>query len=164
MAEHIVPVPPGTGAPDFTLRDGRGVSILLPSLRGHPVVLAFYPFDWEPVSREQLTLYQDYLVEVARFSACLLGISIDHPWSHEAFARDARIRFPLLSDFLPRGAVSRLYGVYEEREEVSARALFVIDRQGIIRFSQAYPRPLNPGVDDLLTTLEAMAPGEESTG
>jgi alkyl hydroperoxide reductase subunit AhpC len=123
----------------------------------HPVVLVFYPLDWEPVSREQLTLYQEYLPEFGRLGACLLGISVDHAFSHEAFARDVRISFPLLSDFLPRGVCSRSYGVYREREEASARALFVIDGQGIIRFSSTYPDLLNPGVNDILKTLEALA-------
>jgi alkyl hydroperoxide reductase subunit AhpC len=77
--------------------------------------------------------------------------------SHAAFARAAQLRFPLLADFQPRGAVARRYGVYREAQGVSARALFVLDRRGTIRFSEAYPDALNPGVNDLLTTLEALA-------
>jgi alkyl hydroperoxide reductase subunit AhpC len=57
----------------------------------------------------------------------------------------------------PRWAISRAYGVYREQEETTARALFVVDREGIIRFSAVYPDLLNPGVDDLLRVLEAMA-------
>ena len=61
----------------------------------------------------------------------------------------------------PKGMVSQLYGVYREKEEVTGRALFVIDRGGIIRFSQSYPDLLNPGVDDLLTALEEMSMEEK---
>src|SRR5258708_24767704 len=91
-----------------------------------------------------------------RLGARLLGISVDHVYCHAAFARDAQLRFPLLADFQPRGGVARQYGVYRDGQGVSARALFVLDRQGRIRFSHAYPDFLNPGVDDVLTTLEAL--------
>lgn len=73
-------------------------------LREHPIVLVFYPFDWEPVSRDQLWLYHDYGDDFATFGAHMLGMPTDHVYSHEAFARDAQIRFPLLADVKPRGA------------------------------------------------------------
>jgi peroxiredoxin len=164
MRVPIAPQLPGIVAPDFTLPRTPRACLALRSLRGQPVVLAFYPLDWEPVSREQLALYQDYAGAFARFGAHLLGISTDHALSHEAFAHAAGIRFPLLADFHPRGAVARAYMVYREDEGMSARALFVLDRQGLIRFSQAYPDLLNPGVDELLTTLEALARDGEHPG
>jgi alkyl hydroperoxide reductase subunit AhpC len=129
------------------------------------LVLVFYPMDWEPVSREQLTLYQAYADTFARLGARLLGISCDHVYSHEAFAREARLGFPLLADVQPRGAVARRYGVFREAPGVSARALFVLDTLRVIRFIKAYPDALNPGVDELLTTLEALTAGDaQSTG
>ena len=131
--------------------------VMLHGFDGRAVVLAFYPMDWEPVSREQLTLYQAYADAFARLEASLLGISVDHVHSHAAFARDAGLRFPLLADFQPRGRVARRYGVFRAAQGVSARALFVLDARRVVRFSKAYPDPLNPGVDALLTTLEALA-------
>ncbi len=165
MDGQLAPLPPGTMAPDFSLLCSPQAHLALHYLYGRPVVLVFYPLDWEPVSREQLALYQDYEDDFRCLGARLLGISIDHCLSHAAFAHDARIHFPLLADFQPRGAVARMYGVYREEQGVAARALFVLDCQAIIRFSQAYPDLLNPGVDDLLTMLEALAgdgthPGE----
>lgn len=148
---------PGTIAPDFALPHTPQAHVTLHSLLSHPVVLVFYPMDWEPVSREQLVLYQHYADAFARFGTRLLGISVDHAASHAAFARDVQIRFPLLADFQPRGAVARRYGVYRESHGVSARALFVVGPPGIIRFSEVYPDLLNPGVDDILTTLETLA-------
>ena len=153
----LVPLPAGTIAPNFALRHTFQTHLSLASLRGNPIILVFYPSDWEPVSREQLTLYQEYAGEFARYGASLIGISVDQTWSHAAFAADARLDFPLLADFQPRGAVARMYGVYRPREGVSARALFVLDREGIIRFGQVYPDQLDPGVDGILTTLEALA-------
>lgn len=121
------------------------------------VVLVFYPMDWEPVSREQLAFYRDFSGDFEGFGADVLGISTDHVYSHVAFARDAQIRFQLLADVEPRGASARQYGVYHSSCGVSARAPFVLDGQGIVRFSKAYPDLLNPGVDELLTTLETLA-------
>lgn len=119
----------------------------------------FYPADWEPVSEQQLTLYQEHLAAFARLGAVLLAVSTDHIWCHGAFARVAGLHYPLLADFQPRGRVARQYGVFREAHGVSARALFVLDAQRVIQFSKAYPDQLNPGVDELLTTLEALAAG-----
>lgn len=160
----IAPLAPGTVAPDFTLPQTPQARLALRGLRGQPVVLAFYPMDWEPVSAEQLALYRDYSADFDRFGARLLGLSIDHAHSHAAFARATRLRFPLLADFQPRGAVARAYGVYCEGGGTSARALFVLDRRGLIRLSRAYPDPENPGVDELLTTLEALAARDHPAG
>jgi peroxiredoxin len=159
---QIVPLSVGLLAPDLTLPHSAHVSVALHALSGHPVVLVFYPYDWEPVSREQLTLYQDFASEFDRLSARLLGISVDHVYSHEAFARAAQIHFPLLADVRPHGETARRYGVYRQALGVSARALFVLDGRHMIRFSKAYPDALNPGVGELLTTLEAIAQDNES--
>ncbi|HET8907229.1 MAG TPA: peroxiredoxin family protein [Ktedonobacterales bacterium] len=153
----LAPLPVGTLAPDFSLPHMPLAHVALHGLRGSPIVLVFYPMDWEPVSREQLRLYQDFGDDFAGFGAHVLGISTDHVYSHEAFARDAQIRFPLLADVEPRGACARQYGVYRTSRGVSARATFVLDRQGVVRFGKAYPDLLNPGVDELLTTLETLA-------
>jgi peroxiredoxin len=156
MDNYLSPLPPGTLAPDFTLHQTPWLRLSLHRLTGHPTILAFYPAAFEPVSREQLTLYQEFLPQFDRFGAHVLGICVDHAWCHDAFTRETGLHFPLLSDTSARGVVSRLYGVYREHEEVSARALFVIDRSGIIRFSQTYPDLFNPGVDDVLTVHEAL--------
>jgi len=160
MDEHIVPLPPGTAAPDFTLRRAPFAWVSLADYRGRRrVILVFYPGDWEPVSREQLMLYQEYLPAWGRLQADLVGLSTDHLWSHAAFARDAQLRFPLLADCCPAGAVARAYGVYQERAGHSGRALVVLDEQGVIRWSRAYPLRVNPGVDGILCALEALGPG-----
>ena len=171
----LAPLPVGARAPDFTLtqvihgiqvQGTPGISLfrLRRVGRNQALVFVFYPLDWEPVSREQLTLYQGYADTFHGLGARLLGISSDHVYSHEAFARDAQLRFPLLADFHPRGQVARQYGVWRETQEVSARALFVLDRKQIIRFGKVYPDQLNPGVGELLTTLEALAAEDEPSG
>jgi peroxiredoxin len=164
----LAPLLVGTSAPDFSLPQTWNTSVALHSPQDphrRLTVLVFYPMDWEPVSREQLTLYQDYGDEFEGLGARLLGISTDHVFSHEAFAHDAQIHFPLLADFSRRGSVAQAYGVYRDAAAVSARALFVVDQRRVIRFSQVYPDLLNPGVGDLLSVLETLAQeGEETTG
>jgi len=168
MSRQLSPLPPGTPAPNFTLPRSSYASVSLADARGHRVILVFYPADWEPVSEQQLTLYQAYLAAFARLGAVLLAVSTDHIWCHGAFARAAGLHYPLLADVQPRGRVARQYGVFREAQGVSARALFVLDAQRVIQFSKAYPDQLNPGVDELLTTLEALAAeaadGDERAG
>ena len=150
------PLAAGTPAPDFSLRTTPDQTIALSDLHGRPVVLVFYPADWSPVCGDQLALYQEILPELQRFNAQLLGISVDGVWCHLAYARDRKLAFPLLSDFEPKGAVSRLYGAYQDKVGESARALFVIDEGGIIRWSHLSPVGINPGADGILRALEAM--------
>lgn len=162
MDEQTTPLPPGTPAPDFTLPRSHHASLSLNDFRGRRVVLVFYPADWEPVSREQLALYQEYAPTLQGLNADLIGISTDGIWCHTAFARDAGVRFPLLADSHPKGAVARAYGVYLERKESSSRALFVLDERGLIRWSQVYPSPVNPGVDGILCALETTGAIEDA--
>lgn len=154
MDESPTPLPPGTPAPGFALPRSAHASVSLGDFRGRRLVLAFYPADWEPVSREQLALYDEYAPAFRGLRAEVVGVSPDGIWSHAAFAREAGIRFPLLSDSHPKGAVARAYDVYLEHKGSSGRALFIIDGRGIIRWSRAYPVPVNPGVDGILCTLE----------
>ena len=161
MDELCSPLPPGIPAPDFTLPRSRYAAVSLADVRGRRVILVFYPADWEPVSWEQLTLYQDHLAGFGRLGAVLFAVSTDHIWCHSAFARAAGIHYPLLADAHPKGAVSRAYGVYDEQAGASARALFVLDARGVIHWSQTCPAAINPGVGGILTALEAMG-GEEA--
>jgi len=131
--------------------------VSLADFRGHPVVLVFYPADWSPVCGDQLALYNELLGEFAKYDAVVLGISVDGAWCHLAFASNRKSRIPLLSDFEPKGAVARKYGAYREQEGVSERALFVIDKDGYVRWSYVSPIGINPGADGILKALEDLA-------
>ena len=154
----MTPLPPGTLAPGFTLSVTPDQAVSLNELRGKPVVLTFYPADWSPVCGDQMSLYNELLPQFHKFGAEILGISVDGIWSHIAFAKDRRLHFPLLADFEPKGAVARLYGVYNAREGNCERALFVIDNGGVIRWSYVSPAGINPGADGILDALEALNP------
>jgi peroxiredoxin len=103
-----------------------------------------------------VALYNEILPEFERHGAQILGISVDGVWCHKAFTDNRKLRFPLLSDFEPKGAVARRYGVYREGEGITERALFVIDHDGIIRWSYVSPIGVNPGADGILRALEAL--------
>ena len=147
---------PGSKAPDFTLKTTPDQSVSLRDFRGGPVVLAFYPADWSPVCSDQMGLYAQVMPEFKKFEAEILGISVDGIWTHLAFAKDRKLNFPLLADFEPKGAVSRAYGAYEDRAGESARALFVIDSKGIVRWSYLSPDGVNPGAEGILAALERL--------
>ena len=146
----------GTPAPDFTLHVTPDQMLSLKELRGRPVILAFYPADWSPVCGDQMALYNEILPEFHRFNAELMGISVDGVWCHAAFSRDRKLHFPLLADFEPKGAVSKLYGAFRDGEGVSDRALFVIDKKGTISWSYLSPIAVNPGADGILEALESL--------
>jgi peroxiredoxin len=146
----------GQRAPDFTLQATPDQSITLSELRGRPVVLVFYPADWSPVCGDQIGLYNELLGEFAQYRAQILGISVDGVWCHAAFTRERKLHFPLLADFEPKGAVARLYEVYETRSGVSERALFVLDTEGVIRWRHVSPIGINPGADGILRALQVL--------
>jgi peroxiredoxin len=97
------------------------------------------------------------MTEFGRLNAKILGISVDGVWCHLAFAKDRKLTFPLLSDFEPKGRVSKQYGAYEWDVGESARALFVIDRKGVVSWSYLSPIGINPGAEGILSALEALA-------
>src|SRR3979411_2953016 len=127
MTDTTGALQPRTQAPDFTLHSTPDQRMSLRELKGHRVVLAFYPADWSPVCGDQMALYNEILDEFQEFQAELLGISVDGAWCHGAFARQNKLHFPLLSDFEPKGAVARAFGVYDEKDGTCERALFVIN-------------------------------------
>jgi peroxiredoxin len=147
----------GTPAPDFALHSTPDQQVRLSDLRGKPVVLVFYPADWSPVCSDQLALYNELLPEFYEFDAQVIGISVDGIWSHLAFSKDRKFHTPLLSDFEPKGAVARLYGVYDEKSGEAERALLVLDAEGVIRWSYVSPVGINPGADGILKALALIA-------
>ncbi len=157
MPQNKTVLKPGIEAPDFTLSRTPDQKISLSDLRGQPVILVFYPADWSPVCGDQLALYAELKDEFAKYNAVLLGISVDGAWCHLEFAKGRKYPFALLSDFEPKGAIAKAYGVYRENDGTSERALFVLDREGIIRWSYVSPVGINPGADGILKALEPLA-------
>ena len=161
------PLPAGAQAPPFKLPfapDPTPTSspfstahrLSLADFRGRNVVLAFYPADFTPVCGDELAIFNELLSEIERLDAQMLGISVDSKWCHEAFARERRLRFPLLADSHPKGEVCRAYHAYREEEGLAERALYVIDGVGNIFWSYLSPLDENPGADGALDALERL--------
>jgi peroxiredoxin len=151
----------GTKAPDFTLPTTPDQKVSLLEFKGRNVILVFYPADWSPVCGDQLALYNELREQFEGFNALLLAISVDGLWCHLAFEKDRSFHLTLLSDFEPKGKVAKLYGVYRDQDGTTERALFVIDGEGIIRYSYVSPVGVNPGAAGILKTLRAIAAEEE---
>lgn len=152
----------GTAAPNFNLYATPDQKLKLADFRGKRLILAFYPADWSPVCSDQITLYNETLDIFHEYNAEILGISVDSKWSHLAFAQARNIHFPLLSDFEPKGEVSKKYGAYNEIDGRSNRALFVIDEEGIIQWCYLSPDGINPGADGIIDALEGMQSKEKT--
>ena len=147
---------PGITAPDFTLRTTPNQSISLNQYRGNPVILVFYPADFSPVCGDEMTLFNELLPEFQRLNAEVMGISVDGVWCHLAFSKEKNLKIPLLADFEPKGEVAKKYGVYRKKDGIAERALFLLDKDGIIRYSYVSPIGVNPGADGVLKALESI--------
>jgi peroxiredoxin len=138
MTKQLALLPPGLRAPPFVLPCSEHHSFALADARGSTLVVVFCPGAWEPVSACHLVLLQEFLPEIRRLGCLVVAISVESVWSQLAFARERRLQFPLLSDLRPPWRVARSYGVYSDALGASARAIFVIDGGGFIRWSHAF--------------------------
>lgn len=132
----------GEKAPDFTLPSDswKNEVSLEEARREGPVVLFFYPGDWSSVCTDQMSQVQQEIGRFEEKGARVLGVSVDSPWSHRAWAEERGIEFPLLSDF--KRVVVGEYGV-EHEAGFPERAYFVIDREGVVR-----ARKIEDSIDD----------------
>ena len=145
----------GEKAPDFSLPDQDGNEVSLADFAGRKVVLVFYPGDFSSVCSDQLGVYQEVLGEIEAKGAALVGISVDSSDSHRAFRERLNLEMPLLADFHPKGEVARAYGVYSDEYGKSARALFLIDENGVVRWAyESHPLKV-PGANLIFDALAA---------
>jgi peroxiredoxin len=146
----------GSPAPDFSLLATPDQRVSLSEFDG-PVVLIFYPADWSPVCSDELSVFTAAGKLFHDRGAQLLGISVDGAWCHEVYKDQRKLGFPLLADFNPKGEVAKAYDVYREHDGTSERALFVIDREKNVAWSDVSPVGVNPGADGALRAVEALA-------
>jgi len=126
----------GTPAPDFTLRDQHGQSIQLSSYRaGKAVVVMFYPFAFSSVCTGELCEVRDSLPSFESDAVQVLAISCDPVYALRVFAERDGLTFPLLSDFWPHGATAMAYGVFNEDRGCADRSTYIVDRDGLVRWS-----------------------------
>jgi mycoredoxin-dependent peroxiredoxin len=127
----------GAEAPDFTLRDQNQQEISLSAFRGSKnVLLVFFPLAFTGICQGELDEVRDHLPEYENDDTATLAISVGPPPTHKVWATQSGFLFPILSDFWPHGAVSKAYGVFNDDAGFSNRGTFVVDRSGIIKFSE----------------------------
>jgi peroxiredoxin len=126
----------GSVAPDFTLRDQFGQDVTLSSYRGEKAVaVVFYPYAFSGVCTSEMAGIRDRLADLMTFGSEVLALSCDPVYSLRAFADADGLNFPLLSDFWPHGEVSRAYGVLDEDRGCPTRSSYVVDKDGVVRWS-----------------------------
>jgi mycoredoxin-dependent peroxiredoxin len=136
----------GTEAPDFELPSSEltpegkpGKKISLSAYRGKKnVVLAFYPLDFSPTCSSEHACFRDDSVKLESADAQVLGLSVDSAWAHFAFAKQLGIRYPLLADFHPKGAVAESFGLYNDERGFAYRATVIVDKKGKVAWAQQH--------------------------
>ncbi|WP_245953540.1 peroxiredoxin [Arthrobacter silvisoli] len=130
----------GEVAPDFELVNQYGEPVRLSTLRGHNVVLVFFPFAFSGICTGELCEIRDNLAVFEDANATVLGISVDSKFAQRAYAEKEGYSFELLADFWPHGEVARSYGVFDDGTGMALRGTFIIDAAGIIRYVVVNPR------------------------
>jgi peroxiredoxin len=154
--EMSMPIEVGQPAPDFTLRGNDDKDHKLSDMKGKNVVLAFYPLDFSPVCTNEHVCFRDDLTQFQSLNAEVLGISVDSTWAHKAFAKQLELQFPLLADFHPKGAVADKFGLYLSERGIAARAVVVLDKEGIVRFVKQYDIPTVPDTKEVVAAVQAL--------
>ena len=144
----------GQTAPDFTLPNQDKKEVKLSDFAGKKnVVLVFYPLDWSPVcTNEHVCLVND-MKAFETLDAEVLGVSVDSVWSHKAFADKMGIKYSLLADFHPKGAMSEKYGVYLADKGITGRAIVIVGRNGKVAWIKNYDIPVVPDVKEVAAAL-----------
>ena len=149
-------LPAGHLAPDFTLRDQYGQDVTLSAFRGRKAVaLLFFPYAFSGVCTDEMGGIARRLADFLTFDTEVLAISCDAVYSLRAFSDADGLHFPLLSDFWPHGAVSRSYGVLDERTGSPRRSSYVVDKAGVLRWSVHNEGPVGRDLDEHLARLRA---------
>jgi peroxiredoxin len=149
----------GSKAPDFTLTNQERQPVKLSEQRGKPVVLAFFPAAFSSVCTKELCTFRDSLARLNQAQAQVYGISVDTFFTLKAFHDQQGYNFPLLSDFNKQAI--RDYGVFNEDmiglKGIAKRAVFVIDKDGIVRHREVLEDARNePNYDAVFKALAAM--------
>lgn len=149
----------GQQAPDFALVDTDLKPRSLKDFRGRPVVLAFFPAAFTGVCEKELCTFRDGLGSLGTLDAQVLGISVDSPFANKAFAAKNTLNFPLLAD-VSREAIQRYDVVFQDLAgikgfTVAKRAVFVIDKGGVVRYKWVAPEPkVEPNYADVTEAVK----------
>lgn len=177
-------IPVGSQAPDFALKDNHGRTVRLSDLRagidagieagiegdrggdgdrdgegagdGRNVLLVFYPFAFTGVCTGELHALRDALPDFVNGDTQLLAVSTDSIHTLRIFAEQEGLEYPLLSDFWPHGEIARAYGIFDEEKGCALRGTFIIDKQGVVRWSVVNGLPDARDLDEYVKALAAL--------
>ena len=140
--------PPAVGqtAPDFTLPSTSGEKVTLSSLRGKPVLLAFFPLAFSGTCTAELCDMRDHHDQFAARGVTVVPISVDHTYSLKAYKEHHHMKTDMLSDF--NREVAKLYGVFLPERNYANRAYFLVDKDGVIRWEHVEENPSHKRTDD----------------
>jgi peroxiredoxin len=148
----------GTAAPDFELNDQNGNKVSLASFKGKKnVVLLFIPFAFTGTCTGELCAMRDDLSAFQNENVELLAVSCDSMFTQRIWAEKEGYKFPVLADFWPHGAVAQAYGIFDEARGCALRGTFVIDKEGIVRWSVVNGLGDARSNDDYKAALAALA-------
>jgi peroxiredoxin len=149
-----MPISVGQTAPEFSLKDQSMQEVKLADYRGKKnVVMVFYPLDWSPVCTNEHACMVNDMKKFESLDAQVLGLSVDSAWSHKAYAEKMGIRYPLLADFQPRGAVAEKFGVYLADKGITGRAIAIINKAGNVAWFKQYDIPVVPDLNEVVQAL-----------
>ncbi|MFI8252795.1 peroxiredoxin [Streptomyces filamentosus] len=147
----------GTKAPDFELKDNHGRTVKLSDFRGEKnVVLLFYPFAFTGVCTGELCELRDNLPKFVNDDTQLLAVSNDSIHTLRVFAEQEGLEYPLLSDFWKHGDASRAYGVFDEEKGCAVRGTFIIDKEGVVRWTVVNGLPDARDLNAYVKALETL--------
>lgn len=144
----------GQIAPDFSLMNQDKKEVKLSDFAGKKnVVLVFYPLDWSPTCTEEHVCLVNGMKPFESLDAEVLGVSVDSVWSHKAYAEKMGIKYSLLADFQPRGAMSEKYGVFLADKGITGRSIVIVNKSGKVAWKKDYDIPVVPDVTEVATAL-----------
>ncbi|MET9043796.1 peroxiredoxin [Streptomyces sp. NPDC048231] len=147
----------GEKAPDFELKDNHGRAVRLADFRGEKnVVLVFYPFAFTGVCTGELGALRDSEPAFVNGGTQLLAVSNDSIHTLRVFAEQEGLEYPLLSDFWPHGNISRAYGVFDEDKGCAVRGTFIIDKEGVVRWTVVNGLPDARDLNEYVKALDTL--------
>jgi len=145
----------GDTAPDFALNNQDKKEVKLSDFHGKKnVVLVWYPLDWSPTCTTEHACFVNEMKSFENLDAEVLGVSVDSVWSHKAYADKMNIKYSLLADFHPRGAMSEKYGVYLADKGITGRAIAIVNKDGKVAWFKNYDIPVVPDVKEVAAALQ----------
>jgi peroxiredoxin len=147
----------GDKAPDFTLKDQNEKEITLRNFKGKKVIPSFHPLAWTSVCKIQMQDLEKHKADFDRLGAVALGLSVDSVPCKKAWAEAIGVKeTPLLADFWPHGGVAQAYGIFREKNGFSERAVFILDKEGVVRFKKIYPIKEVPDIEEIIKAAAAL--------